>query len=137
MDSQATFTVTLTQIWQKLVDIEALLEKQNPTPPLAGWVGSPPDRNQNAGTSQPANESGLIDFCKRIEFCFKDKETDFIDFRATRNLVNRIVLEHGPECLRQFTRFCEDRCETMGNRAIARPERMTAFFEKWIDTFGE
>lgn len=131
MDSQGTSDVTLTHIWQELRVIRALLEKKNPNPSLAGWL-VPNDRSEPAG-SHPSSQraSELVDFSKRIEFCFKDSDAQFVDWRATNELVKDIDGSFGRDCLRRFVTYCEVSYQQKG-RAIGRPERMREFFQAWV-----
>jgi len=64
MDSQATFTVTLTQIWQKLVDIESLLEKQKNNPSTT-TDAKPTDLGKDSGISE------AVTFCVAHDWIFK------------------------------------------------------------------
>lgn len=136
MDSQDTFDVTLTHIWQELRVIRALLEKKQANPSLDGWL-VPNDRSEPAG-SHPSSQraSELVDFSKRIEFCFKETADQFVDWRTTNELVKNIDQSFGRECLRQFVRHCEDTYMGKGATAIARPERMQQFFERWLSSTG-
>lgn len=110
--------------------------KENPSPTLAGWVENPAmDRARERNPSQPARAS-VVDFCKRIEFCFKEHDREFVDFRKTSELVDYILREHGHECLRQFVTFCEVQYESRGMRPIGRPERMENVFHKWLANTG-
>jgi hypothetical protein len=131
--SENTFECLLTDILMELRMIHGLLEEKKKTPTsLGGWVEADLAPTGKPKPTQPANSSSVVDFCKRIEFCFKDREDEFIDFRMTRNLVEYILRDYGPECLRQFIAYCESQYEFRG-RGIARPERMREYFQSWAD----
>ena len=132
----------LTAILAEVRRIGSILEgfennKKTPTPTLDGWVGPKPKGpafpSRESRPTQPSKAS-VIDFCKRIEFCFK-MQNEFIDFRTTTNLVEKILDEHGLDCLLDFVNYCEIIYGERGG-SIGRPERMEQYFLKWLAGTG-
>ena len=114
--------IQLEAILVELRAIRTLLEeKKNPNPSLAGWVGFG-SRSPNTETTQPAKGVGLVDFCKRIEYCYRSKETDFIDYKQTRELLAEIEETNGRELVVAFVENSERKYQASG--PILRPERM-------------
>jgi hypothetical protein len=78
--------------------------------------------------------SELIDYCKRIEFCYLQfpghPSKPFVPFSTTRDLAENILEKHGEACLKQYVEHLED-CYTRAWQGFSRPERIREHFRAW------
>ena len=79
----------------------------------------------------------LVDYCKRIEFCYKEwhnRNSDkipFIAYSNTENLCSEIAELHGDKCLIDYVEHLEGCFERGSWGGFSRPERMKEHFQAW------
>lgn len=110
-------------------------KEHSPTPSLAGWVSTlqaPPK----------PTVATIVDLCKRIEFCYQEFQREtrklpklpYIDFQATKNLVESIIADWGFQALVAYVEHLEALFQNRESPwyGFDRPERMRQHWEAYI-----
>ena len=102
---------------------------KTPSPPSLIGLG-------RAGSSSMIR-SELIDYCKRIEHCYRQSphhpigKPPFIPFKRTEELAESILERHGEQILKSYVNDLE-RSFQNNWPGFGRPERMQQHFDAWF-----
>jgi hypothetical protein len=103
---------------------------------MDGWnEPSQPLEPVSEAPLEPHRDPNIIDACKRLEYCYKSKETDFVNFKATATLLSSVRSEYGQRLLDAFLEWTERRWmeRSQGRASFAfRSERMRAHWEEFL-----
>ena len=103
---------------------------------MDGWnEPTQPIARGNPEPLEPHRDQDLVDPCKRIEYCYKSRETDYVDFKATAALLHQVRLKYGAQTLNAFIEWTEkrylERCRISPLFSF-RAERMPAHWEEFL-----
>lgn len=108
-------------------------EKEEPEK-MVGW--NEPSQPVERAPSDPLDDPSLIDDCKRLEYCYKTKDTDYVNYKRTRALLAVIRSNHGQDRLDHFIGWMESRWQdqvTRNPKFAFRPERMASHWLEYLE----
>jgi hypothetical protein len=89
--------------------------------------------------SSTLSRSALVDYCKRVEFCYKtwpghhQGQKVFIPWDKTELFLTAVLQKHGEKLLHQYVEHLES-CYARGSwSGFSRPERMVEHFKAWVE----
>lgn len=99
---------------------------------MVGWKSTQPVERE---PSDPLNDPSLIDACKRLEYLYKAQESDYVDYRSTRELLFMVRSNYGQDRLDHFIGWMEQRWQEASARHpkfAFRPERMKSHWHEYL-----